>query len=314
MRRPKRIHYDPSNDLYAVLGVKPSATSDELRHSFRQRAKEVHPDRNPDKSNWAHEQFERLNDAYDILSDTTLRAEYDGKRRRYRRERDPDGMAWWERPHPKSSQRSSPENERPDYTPYTPPVSPKRHRQPVYEYIYGRKNAYRPYQLLLVISSLVFFVSLCATVTNPGHIVVPGTAGGSTLAVETQPAQPTQSVEPTGTSQLPWSDPDAMITEPKDDAEVKDPSRVRGTADDPHFLFYTVEIGPLYAAPLGTPPAWMPTITYKSTTPVEDGTLYPDFSASGFAPGSYVIRLTVNLDDGTVLPPCEVRFHDRPAF
>ena len=67
-QQPKRrLRYDPANDLYAVLDVQPSATLDDLRRSFRQRAKEVHPDLNPDKTNWAHEQFQRLNDAYDIL-------------------------------------------------------------------------------------------------------------------------------------------------------------------------------------------------------------------------------------------------------
>jgi hypothetical protein len=147
------------------------------------------------------------------------------------------------------------------------------------------------------------------------RIAVPGATDGGTLAAGPQAAQPVQSVEITATtSQLPCSDPDATITEPRDDAEVTGPLRVRGTAVDPHFFSYTVEIGPLYVVPSGTPPAWLPTITYKSTTPVEDGLLYPDFSASGFASGHYVIRLTVNRDDGTLLAPCEVRFHHRAAF
>ncbi len=316
MTRRKRIHYDPSNDLYAVLGVQPSATPDDLRHSFRQRAKEVHPDRNPDKSNWAHDQFERLNDAYDILSDTTLRAEYDEKRRRYRHQRGPDGIAWWERPHPTSAQPSSPEREYPAHTPYPPSVTPKRQRQPIYEYMYGRKHTYRPYQALLVISSLVLFVSLCATLTNPVHVVVPGATDGSALAAGSPSAQPAQAAASTAASPRPCSDPDVTITEPHDDDELTGYLQVRGTATDPHFLFYTVEIGPLDVALPGTStaPAWMPTISYRGTRPVEDGRLYPDVSSSRFAPGSYVIRLTVNLDDGTVLPPCEVRVHHRPAF
>jgi hypothetical protein len=316
MTRRKRIHYDPANDLYAVLGVTPSATPDDLRRSFRQRAKEVHPDRNPDKSNWAHDQFERLNDAYDVLSDTTLRAEYDEKRGRYRRHRGSDGMAWWERPHPKSSEPSPPEREYPVHAPGSPSASPKRRRQPVYEYIYGRRHTYRPYQALLVISSLILFVSLCATITNPVRLVVPGATGGSAFPAGLQSAQPPQGAASTAAGPRPCSDPDVTITEPQDDDELTDYLQVRGTATDPHFLFYTVEIGPLDVALPGTstPPAWTPTISYRGTRPVEDGRLYPDVSSSTFAPGNYVVRLTVNLDDGTVLTPCEVRVHHRPAF
>src|SRR5262245_59964618 len=100
MSRRKPIRYDPANDLYRVLGVPPSATSDEIRRSFRLRAKEVHPDRNPDKVDWAHQQFQQLNDAYDILNDPELRVEYDRTRRIFRHERDTEGVAWWDRPTP----------------------------------------------------------------------------------------------------------------------------------------------------------------------------------------------------------------------
>jgi hypothetical protein len=313
MKRLKRIHYDPSNDLYIVLGVQPSATPDELRRSFRQRAKEVHPDRNPDKSGWAHEQFEHLNDAYDILSDTTRRAEYDEKRQRYQRQRGPDGIAWWERPNPATAPRSSPENERPRYA---PPVTPKHRRQPIYEVIYGRKNVYRPYQFLLIVSSMILFVSLCATLTNPVRVILPGMTENSTLAEGSQPLQPAQSAEPTATGQLSCSNPEATITEPTSDTEVSGRFQVRGTADDPHFRSYVVEIGPFVPPPPGTDtrPTWAPTITHQSTTPVKQGALLPALSADGFAPGSYLIRLTVSLDDGTTLTPCEVRFHRRIAF
>ena len=80
----RKIRYDPTDDLYAVLGVLPSATADEIHRAFRQRAKQVHPDLNPGKLEWAHAQFQRVNDAHDILTDTVLRAEYDMKRRMLR--------------------------------------------------------------------------------------------------------------------------------------------------------------------------------------------------------------------------------------
>src|SRR6266851_2286255 len=80
----RKIRYDPTDDLYAVLGVLPSATADEIHRAFRQRAKQVHPDLNPGKLEWAHAQFQRVNDAHDILTDSALRAEYDMKRRMLR--------------------------------------------------------------------------------------------------------------------------------------------------------------------------------------------------------------------------------------
>ncbi len=64
-----------SDDLYRVLGVAKTATSDDIRKAHRALAKKHHPDLNPgDKS--AEETFKKIQLAYDILSD-------DGKRRQY---------------------------------------------------------------------------------------------------------------------------------------------------------------------------------------------------------------------------------------
>ncbi|WP_267384122.1 J domain-containing protein [Cyanobacterium sp. uoEpiScrs1] len=69
---------------YAILGVSKNATSEEMKKSFRRLARQYHPDVNPgDKM--AEEKFKDINEAYNILSDQTKRAEYDsqffGKRR-----------------------------------------------------------------------------------------------------------------------------------------------------------------------------------------------------------------------------------------
>lgn len=64
---------DPKG-LYAVLGVSPSATADEIKNAFRQRAKETHPDTSGNASA-AH--FQQVNAAYKVLSDPESRAEYD---------------------------------------------------------------------------------------------------------------------------------------------------------------------------------------------------------------------------------------------
>src|SRR5437764_3953498 len=63
-------------DYYEVLGVPKTASEDEIKKSYRKLARQYHPDRNPgDKQAEAH--FKEVQDAYDILSDKTKKAQYD---------------------------------------------------------------------------------------------------------------------------------------------------------------------------------------------------------------------------------------------
>lgn len=64
-----------AKDLYEVLGVSRDATEDEIKKAFRRRARELHPDVN--KAPDAEDQFKELNEAYDVLSDSQKRAQYD---------------------------------------------------------------------------------------------------------------------------------------------------------------------------------------------------------------------------------------------
>jgi DnaJ-class molecular chaperone len=61
---------------YEVLGVKPTATADEIRTAYRKLAKELHPDLNPGKPA-AEARFKAVSAAYDILSDPDKKARYD---------------------------------------------------------------------------------------------------------------------------------------------------------------------------------------------------------------------------------------------
>src|SRR5229473_7143168 len=63
-------------DYYEILGVKKSASAEEIRKAFRKLARKYHPDVNPgDKS--AEEKFKTLSEANDVLSDAKKRKIYD---------------------------------------------------------------------------------------------------------------------------------------------------------------------------------------------------------------------------------------------
>lgn len=64
-----------SKDLYEVLGVSRDASESEIKKAFRKKARELHPDVN--KAPDAENQFKELNEAYDVLSDSAKRAQYD---------------------------------------------------------------------------------------------------------------------------------------------------------------------------------------------------------------------------------------------
>lgn len=66
----------PKKDYYEILGVKKSASADDIRKAFRKLARKYHPDVNPgDKS--AEEKFKTLSEANDVLSDPKKRKIYD---------------------------------------------------------------------------------------------------------------------------------------------------------------------------------------------------------------------------------------------
>ncbi len=63
-------------DYYEVLGVSRDAKADEIRKSYRKLARKHHPDLNPgDKA--AEERFKKVQEAYDVLSDSKKRQVYD---------------------------------------------------------------------------------------------------------------------------------------------------------------------------------------------------------------------------------------------
>lgn len=76
----------PRRDYYAVLGLKRTATTDEVKRAFRVLALKYHPDRNPDDVD-ADRRFREVAEAYEVLADAEERARYDRLGPLYR----PDG-------------------------------------------------------------------------------------------------------------------------------------------------------------------------------------------------------------------------------
>jgi molecular chaperone DnaJ len=65
-----------NKDYYGTLGVKKTATQEEIRKAFRKAARRYHPDVNPgDKK--AEEKFKEISEANDVLSDEKKRKVYD---------------------------------------------------------------------------------------------------------------------------------------------------------------------------------------------------------------------------------------------
>ena len=63
-------------DYYQILDISRSASDEEIKKAYRKKAMQFHPDKNPgDKK--AEEQFKSITEAYQVLSDTAKRRQYD---------------------------------------------------------------------------------------------------------------------------------------------------------------------------------------------------------------------------------------------
>lgn len=63
-------------DYYEILGVAKTASGEEIKKAYRKVAIQFHPDKNPDNKE-AEEKFKEAAEAYEILSDSDKRSQYD---------------------------------------------------------------------------------------------------------------------------------------------------------------------------------------------------------------------------------------------
>src|SRR5580704_18750648 len=65
-----------TKDYYSTLGVKKTASADDIRKAFRKLARKYHPDVNPNDKK-SEEKFKEISEANDVLSDEKKRKVYD---------------------------------------------------------------------------------------------------------------------------------------------------------------------------------------------------------------------------------------------
>ncbi|RYY17918.1 MAG: J domain-containing protein [Chitinophagaceae bacterium] len=63
-------------DYYKILELDKSATTEQVKKSYRKLARKYHPDLNPDNKE-AHKMFQQINEAHEVLSDPEKRKKYD---------------------------------------------------------------------------------------------------------------------------------------------------------------------------------------------------------------------------------------------
>lgn len=306
-----RIRYDPDNDYYRLLDVAPSASPAEIQRAFHQLAKDLHPDRNPERQQWATAAFQAVNEAYAVLSDPARRRHYDDLR--WPHARYGPGPAYGYRATAHTGRTSSAAHDDWDYeawvrrhaAPPRPGPAPAAafHQPSMWHGVVALLRGPFGYIYLLV---TLLFVLFCGAYLVLYHITQNVSAGAIFLAVGGD--------MPTATCDNPL----ATINSPGDYALVAAVFDVTGTVNPAGFQAYRLELayvadgaGPEVSGPElvslaeAVPADGWQEIAPASRSPVADGLLAEGVSLQDRAAGVYLLRLRVLLADGSELPPCQ---------
>ena len=129
-------------NYYALFGITPDATAEQVRLAFRKAILQHHPDTNGNKAS-AQEWTILLKDAYDVLSDPAERSRYDAQLRSEQQ-----------------SAHTPPPRERPNPAPSSPP--PPSNAAPCAPAERGTEAKQRPPEGTGSNNSLCLFTLLCA--------------------------------------------------------------------------------------------------------------------------------------------------------
>ncbi len=300
----KRLRYDPANDYYTILGVTSRATPEEIHRAFRKHAKTVHPDVNPERLQWAHEQFQRLTAAHDTLSDPTSRAAYNEQRLLHL--------------HPESAARPNKPLHSANLAEASRAAWKNRNRR--HRLSFG-------YQISLMMlftggmlyllhglpssndyaessSSTLPSLSLTVSTAAPGVVAANGSSNNAQILPWTGGASNSAAVE----SSCDYVN--ESIVEPSNGDVVSVPFRIIGTASGVDFAGYNVTV--LDDSLLGDSDASRGYIVFTQNmhSPVRDGLLIPEDATRSLAgrQGNLVLVLSIIRKDGSFVSPCEVTF------
>lgn len=284
-----------------MLGVADSASQVEIQQAYRRLAKACHPDRNPEREEWAKDAFQAVSEAYSVLGSTDTRQSYDRLRWPHTRHaggarkqaRGPAFADWAAQARAayttEGGQYEPPAYTSADWSRQPPPPPPGPEFSAGSPLVSLRSLLRGPYgSLYVVVLVVVLFmpVSYMAVMRFSGHALDSVLSAAADVPAPACVAGAVMIDAPVGGS-------------------VPAHFEVSGTASDPELAAYAVEwayLGYTDAADLTTvtwTQADTPGDTSVNAAPLADVRL-PDLD------GVFALRLIVVQEDGTVLPPCVV--------